>query len=1031
MPASARDGRRLTGYVTGAVESQGVTSAHLHHQSLYDDGMDDYNHVDENYDADEVDEVDEDSAGSVLSVPGSDIDFDLVYALHTFAATVDGQASVVKGDALTLLDDSNSYWWLIKVLKTSEVGYIPAENIETPFERLARLNSHLNIERTQRDIQDAFPTPPSTKPKSNKKVKLAKGVKFQAQVIFGDSDDDDFEEEFEEWQETIRTDSDTDETDDTDDSEEDDDYYDSVKLYSGASTTDDYGQSPIDNFSRSQQQQHQQQTLLQQPQLHVNTEITQTAPSINSSSPSSASTPRSNMPFRDTLDLEASETIKYSLTPEIARGTDEIGPVNGYRGVGVYPTNDAPQSPQSKAEKLESILSGGDSVSEQRRGSKDKKEKGGLRKLFSRNKDSRDKKQRKGSMDRQNGESAAETASLSSQSTGFSDRERNNSVDSGHTQQHHNHQQYYQQQHARQEQRNQDYQSDDPQPTILKIFAGNITFGAEYKTAQAYESTTAAELIQYALNTFDIQSRPQNANADSLLDYFLVVKGVDGDEYTLVPNDKPVAIYMSLTDHLNMPMPSLKKARRISALMSGSEATHIGGPKGNPDDAEEVRFYLYTKARRPEDAHISIKVSLFASEVDGSTSILKYDQARVDKSVTVPVHASVGDVTAILLDKFHILNGIVDGADAAENAKALRIQGTDGEFVKYQLAVSRQGQEKLLEPAVAIKTAFGEDLLPMVHRRSSSNPDRASIASLTSIITSPPQPDETFFILRRSDRRGPAVAPNSGAGTPPISPPHQNDPSRPSTYQIKDSKNEIKPVLGRPPRPQRQDTPMPKGTNISAPSSTEQIPSRDVHPLAVSTEPNQPPAMFYDEPESDVDVLMKLDEALDNLAHTRNSNEPLTEAIVASSMSRENLSLTPTQESDLPQSQSQSQQSQRQQQPSRELHSARSLEDDEVQTGSEEELKQLVARENTSQNRTRPPVESMLFVEEFGMNELMVLIRGAVRYAEEQDSAHSKSHKHPPIRSEINDVFKESHQRLDQLEKELDRLMAEAVKVYS
>ncbi|CAJ0852882.1 6558_t:CDS:10, partial [Entrophospora sp. SA101] len=60
--------------------------------------------------------------------------------------TVDGQASVDRGDHLTLLDDTNSYWWLVKVLKSEEVGYIPAENIETPYERLARMNKHKNID---------------------------------------------------------------------------------------------------------------------------------------------------------------------------------------------------------------------------------------------------------------------------------------------------------------------------------------------------------------------------------------------------------------------------------------------------------------------------------------------------------------------------------------------------------------------------------------------------------------------------------------------------------------------------------------------------------------------------------------------------------------------------------------------------------------------------------------------------------------------------------------------------------------------
>ncbi|GHJ86595.1 hypothetical protein NliqN6_2997 [Naganishia liquefaciens] len=93
------------------------------------------------------------------SIPDEDIDFQLTYALHTFVATVDGQASVIKGDSLVLLDDSNVYWWLVRVLKTEEVGYIPAENIETPWERLARLNKHRNVElghATNEELQEAI-----------------------------------------------------------------------------------------------------------------------------------------------------------------------------------------------------------------------------------------------------------------------------------------------------------------------------------------------------------------------------------------------------------------------------------------------------------------------------------------------------------------------------------------------------------------------------------------------------------------------------------------------------------------------------------------------------------------------------------------------------------------------------------------------------------------------------------------------------------------------------------------------------------
>ena len=98
-----------------------------------EDDDDDADEDEDEAEGDEESYIDDDNYSmysSSSSIPDENINFDLVYALHTFVATVDGQASVVKGDAMTLLDDSNSYWWLIRALKASEVGYIPAENIE-------------------------------------------------------------------------------------------------------------------------------------------------------------------------------------------------------------------------------------------------------------------------------------------------------------------------------------------------------------------------------------------------------------------------------------------------------------------------------------------------------------------------------------------------------------------------------------------------------------------------------------------------------------------------------------------------------------------------------------------------------------------------------------------------------------------------------------------------------------------------------------------------------------------------------------
>jgi len=64
-----------------------------------------------------------------------DIDFEFVYALHTFVATVEGQANATKGDTMVLLDDSNSYWWLVRVVKDSSIGKTgsPLEAIQVTF----------------------------------------------------------------------------------------------------------------------------------------------------------------------------------------------------------------------------------------------------------------------------------------------------------------------------------------------------------------------------------------------------------------------------------------------------------------------------------------------------------------------------------------------------------------------------------------------------------------------------------------------------------------------------------------------------------------------------------------------------------------------------------------------------------------------------------------------------------------------------------------------------------------------------------
>lgn len=80
-----------------------------------------------------------------------DIDFEFVYALHTFVATVEGQANATKGDTMVLLDDSNSYWWLVRVVKDSSIGMQVLTcwgDRSTNIDRLPPRRAHRNADRT-------------------------------------------------------------------------------------------------------------------------------------------------------------------------------------------------------------------------------------------------------------------------------------------------------------------------------------------------------------------------------------------------------------------------------------------------------------------------------------------------------------------------------------------------------------------------------------------------------------------------------------------------------------------------------------------------------------------------------------------------------------------------------------------------------------------------------------------------------------------------------------------------------------------
>ncbi|EEP78489.1 predicted protein [Uncinocarpus reesii 1704] len=113
-----------------------------HVNGLQNDRMGDYEHHMEGdaADGDIDDQLDDDMLDKISSSPSiddEDIDFEFVYALHTFFATVEGQANATKGDTMVLLDDSNSYWWLVRVLSATMLGD-NAEKSKNPLKKAMR-----------------------------------------------------------------------------------------------------------------------------------------------------------------------------------------------------------------------------------------------------------------------------------------------------------------------------------------------------------------------------------------------------------------------------------------------------------------------------------------------------------------------------------------------------------------------------------------------------------------------------------------------------------------------------------------------------------------------------------------------------------------------------------------------------------------------------------------------------------------------------------------------------------------------------
>ncbi|GJJ77884.1 hypothetical protein EMPS_10243 [Entomortierella parvispora] len=809
----------------------------------------------ESFDEDDED-LDEDGS-ETLSLTEDDIDFNLVYAFHTFVATQEGQASVVRNDALMLLEDVNVYWWLVRVLKTGVIGYIPAENIETPFERLARLNKYLNVglsaptaEWGPRDelIQPLDPAKAAERNQNRRSVIFTNIHEyFGASETEWDDEDEEEDDDMEEYYEGHEGE----EQDNPDESQQQQQQQQQEQEQQDQNGNGHSGKSALQLEAERMEQEILNEQKLQQSALRNDHGLRSDQGRMQDEE-SQEDERRHRRQLLDGDDLVFSdEPRKISLTPSIAqddsiirmqtppgrakklRLADEES-LNSLRSGG-SPTQLGRQNQQSpggnrssldsdederqqkrtiqqqKEARLEAIL--GKDESDTGSPSESKKPRM-FKNLFGGGKGSKDKEKERKEKERienekklQNqgqgrpmnkGISSANSSPGGNSSPGnqgpFRTRTNSNgsigsfatgssSTSTGP---------------LSPSSVNENGDTFNQEIIALRVYPGNVDFGVSmYKTVVVSPSTMASEVASQAVIKFKFVPE----NVPSSTDFYISVRGVDGDEIVLQPTDKPMAIYQSLTAHLTTPLPANHRLSisSVSSMMSvNSTSSYTSNPPSTPTSPSSVkrigsgrsdpnqrsiRFYLNKKIRRPgsisstpgtpttpttpiHDDMFWVKVVCQAQELpqsmillDGLSSALDKNDpralgqngaAKVEHWISMHSSANAGDVIFKTLELMEIHSGVVDGVPEHDLA-AKRAMVPNGLVIEYQLGLflngqtsrrAKQGNELPLPPQTDLIRCFEDHQLTPVRRS-----PKADVASM------PLNPDHVFFLRKAAKSR--------------------------------------------------------------------------------------------------------------------------------------------------------------------------------------------------------------------------------------------------------------------------------------
>lgn len=180
----------------------------------HEDDDDDNENDDDDDDDDDADDFNDYIIEPPLPPP-TELHPDKLYALFDFSGDDPSHCELERDEPVTLLNDQDGYWWLVRKENNGKIGFAPAECLETYEERLARLNCWKNeeLEKTSRENLDELPSELNELKleKSNKSVTFSNDVDV--------ADDSEYEDA-----EFLLQDIDREDDDDNDDDHDDYDY---------------------------------------------------------------------------------------------------------------------------------------------------------------------------------------------------------------------------------------------------------------------------------------------------------------------------------------------------------------------------------------------------------------------------------------------------------------------------------------------------------------------------------------------------------------------------------------------------------------------------------------------------------------------------------------------------------------------------------------------------------------------------------------------------------------------------------------